>query len=446
MRQGVGTLESLTRTLVEHDVDILFLDCSPSGYFHANLDAICAFKFKKPHIDARELELVADCESKVAEFRYESRKRRGENEGRTQRRARKVAELNAVGRIRSSAYQQLGRTMLVRLMRLWAEVRVREHCLYADRRDTKGGEEYFLAEKVVEHGLDPWFLRLLSPEASGRKERVKLLRLLGFGRRRTRPDEEAADDRESLARTFEGVSAMDADANVFARFWNAIANTNADLSVEAERERRRAAGEPDDPDLAPLTVQAELSRHFASLRAWITEIIQRFAWRHAHLPLTMHGLVRLAGMRLWAAPYDPVEFHYDADLQILVPDAPDRFIEQVATPAKTGPVRNDRPLWALVSYQQEDRFIRLRFLPRTPCLLRVRIEIHYSIPPKSAPDGNGKVGSRCSSAIAFLSRRSSRIAVSKIFDASSTMSPPNTVARRYTFNPTSVRLRATSTS
>jgi hypothetical protein len=282
-----------------------------------------------------------------------------------------------ISECRTQYFQKLGKKIIARLVGLWARLRAEEQEQYdaslkaIDDPQRQGCDVFFLSSRIVEQGLEPWFLTILDPEGI----------LLRYN--------EASLGDEASKREF--MDAQEKAKKMLAEILESESPTHKDHPARMTIERlldelwkthKRTRYRPNDE--GDLTVQAKLAH--MEVCAWRNHVVRRIAWRHVHLPLAVNALIRLAEMRFWMAPHEPIEFHYDADNRLLRPASKDQFARQVNTLGRCGPLLLDRPVWALATYHHEDRFVRLRFLPEGAAHNRVRIEIEYEIPGQCAAD------------------------------------------------------------
>jgi hypothetical protein len=353
--RDAGTLHSLSKQLVRNNVNVLYMDVAPAGYTHSSVNAICTFdgtELLKP-VRCMERE-ISDLRRKAADLPVGER-----------------AKLRAIdveiNDHRINAMKELGEAILGQMLGLWASLRTVEHEQYRNRYKPNV-DPFFLASRVVEEGLKPWYLDILRPFES-----------------KTKSEPGVKDDTSSqylfdkiLSTTFnrspDEKNGIDpgADSDTIDEWLRRLLTVQADTFVTL------------DGGIKERTVQASLASTNSPPDR--RSLLRRVGWRHTHLPLTVQALIRLAEMRCWMAPYDPIEFHYDADRQLLKPENARQFADQVKSLAQCGPLSHDKPVWALATYHPEDRFVRLRFLSDRNSKQRVRIRVAYWVYARSAPD------------------------------------------------------------
>jgi hypothetical protein len=364
MNSQPGTLRSLSRQLVVDGVNVLYLDHSPGGYTHSSFTAICTFDY--------------DHEQEM----FKTFERMERRVGRLRRlfsppaidKGHYIKEHHiAISKLRTHYFRMLGVQMLAQLAGLWAKLRNEERAQYEFHKRLSEGHQgvgkdiFFLASRIVEQGLEPWFLRILDPDGKLNKPDEP------YRVPETDDGEEHSAEElmaEILNTTYSGGDGR-TKGETIDKLLTALKRTHWDTRYGPV-------------DKGPLTVQSKLA-HLKD-EHWKRHLLGRIAWRHAHLPLTVQALVRLAEMRFWMAPYDPIEFHYNADSCLLEPTSKDQFRDQVTKLGRAGRLRPHQPIWALATYYHEDRFVRLRFMPQSTARKRVRIEIRFDIPGQVAPD------------------------------------------------------------
>lgn len=348
-----GTLRSLTRHLLENDVNILLLDQSPSGYTHSIFNAICAFD-----LDDEMFKALDDMENKI----YNIRRNAANPEMGTQVQSWDELE-KAIEEVRLQSFQALGTTMMARLSGLWACLR---HAAHLPDNEMDSQDRSFLARRVVEEGLDPWFSPILTPDGI-------FLEV----------DPSKVVDEQDITKVLQErteLSTRVMDGILDAKFPPKSGKTVRELLLAMMKDHLKTRGS----NKCEPTTQALLACIPDNI--WPIHIVRRLAWRHVHLPLHVQSLTRLAEMRFWMSPHDPIEFNYDAKRCLLKPTDRDRFLAQVKDLGKSGNVDADKPIWALAAFHHEDRYLRLRLLPSRTETKRVRIEIHYQIPGVSVPE------------------------------------------------------------
>jgi hypothetical protein len=370
-----GTLKSLADQLSNNKVNILFLDQSPAGYTHSIFNAICAFDLD--HEMLKEFEQMENDvykvrrKAQVAEFERSVNIHSNDETPVASSLTSVQADINEN---RTKCFQTLGRLMIARLAGLWASLRNAEQAQY-EKRGSPGEDIFFLAPRVIEQGLEPWFLRILDPDG-------QLLKI--------DPVANNSNDATKKQLTEEIESFIDKSGALMKDILDTAFPVSGErlrdilLKMKDSHAKTRYSVSASNQKDGDLTTQAMLA-HLED-EVWMRHVIRRIAWRHAHLPLSVQALSRLAEMRCWMSPHDPIEFSYDAENCLLRPASTARFTAQVNELGRSGSVDIDKPVWALAAYHPEDRFVRLRFLPGDTEKNRVRIEVEYQIPGQPAPD------------------------------------------------------------
>ncbi len=350
-----GTLYSLAKALLDHNVNILHAHLAPGGYTNEVFSAICSFD---PNSDNNRplraaLELRAKGLAAAAEL--------DDPDQRTK----------VLNRQRQEACQALGLAMLPRLMGVWAGMRTAEKRLYRDGVEDGPADEklpHFLARRPVEEGLEPWFLNVLAPNIT----------TLGPYKGRRAGDNAAKASSQARSKAFDKMLQTPLDGPPRRRKGDQSdrPETLAERLIEFKKvhlETFKSVTDDGDP-----TVQSEMAESLPQ-ETWNRKMFRRLAWRHTNLPLTVQALMSLAEMWCWSVPENPVEFRYDGERHLLVPVKRGDFIAGLQYHARCNLAKPHQSLWALGTFHPEDRHLRLQFLNRNPTVNRVRAHIRYRV-------------------------------------------------------------------
>lgn len=449
LRDAPGTLYQFCEAVTGKGVNILTAQASFAGYDHTVMNATCDFvamrNWREEFISLVDKDLRKSKKNSGKKVGFiENWTRHLETEMRREKRNFKAAKCVTPGTlldqvrtalhvtplpvnrstelweshlhelIRRYAIEFLGRQMLARLTLLWVSIRIKEYELY-DKAVSKSGKkkkidpdgDYFFTSKVIQTGRRPWNLQLPFPASwempidywsvpYDKKSREPDLNRLNqfFEEQEGQYDKLPGILGDFFARSPGGSKKERQFKKDLDQLFESILKTE-------DKEWKERTGFLRYSREAFLAWEQKLKgkngkKEKARFR-WVHTIVERILRHHWLMPVTSQALYELAYSSIWRYPIEPIEFKYDAGKTQLTTQENGisdslRAVSQQFGELDKKYVKNN-PRFAIASFNVDERFVRLNFIPDKAAKRIVRAVVKYHLArPSSDEDQSGFEG------------------------------------------------------